>query len=102
MKREETGVSLNGLNADTVTASVYGRMGGQYGNGSLTVSDAWDRAGSKHLLSSSGNYSSSLIVDRQGLIPGRWGDVYGTGLPGDHIQCHRVTGVTGEFKQRDQ
>ncbi|MTD28099.1 TcfC E-set like domain-containing protein [Erwinia sorbitola] len=70
----ESGISFNGVNTDTVMSSVYGRMGGQYGAGSLTISDAWDRKESEHLLSGSGNYSSSLIVDRQGGIFGRWGD----------------------------
>lgn len=68
----ETGISLNGVNTDNVTSSVYGRMGGQYGTGSLTLSDAWDRTTSGHILNSSGNYSSSLILDRQGFVVGRW------------------------------
>ncbi|WP_336983947.1 MULTISPECIES: TcfC E-set like domain-containing protein [unclassified Cedecea] len=70
----ETGVSLNGVNTGTLTASAYGRVGGQYGAGSLTVSDAWDRTSGEHLLNGSGNYSSSLILDRDGLAAGRWGD----------------------------
>lgn len=69
----ETGVSLNGVNMDTLTTSAYGRIGGQYGTGSLTVSDAWDRTGGEHLLNGSGNYSSSLILDQNGLAAGRWG-----------------------------
>lgn len=70
----EAGFSLDGFNTDTITSSAYGRAGGQYGTGSLAVSDVRQRAGSTHLLSSSGNYSSSVIIDRQGVIPGRWGD----------------------------
>lgn len=70
----ERGISLNGVNTDTLTASAYGRMGGQYGTGSLTVSDAWDRTEGEHLLNGSGNYSSSIILDRDGLAAGRWGD----------------------------
>lgn len=70
----ETGVSINGVNTGMLAASAYGRMGGQYGVGSLTVSDAWDRTGGEHLLNGSGNYSSSLILDRDGLAAGRWGD----------------------------
>jgi hypothetical protein len=70
----ETGISLNGVNTDTLISSAYGRMGGQYGTGSLTVSDAWDRRKGEHLLNGSGNYSSSIILDRDGLAAGRWGD----------------------------
>lgn len=70
----ETGVSLNGVNTDMLTSSAYGRMGGQYGTGSLTVSDSWNRRRGEHLLNGSGNYSSSIILDRDGLAAGRWGD----------------------------
>ncbi|MHA7845105.1 TcfC E-set like domain-containing protein [Serratia sp. D1N4] len=70
----ELGASLYGVNAQTATASAYARMGGQYGNGMLTVSDAYDRTENHHRLSSSGNYGSSLVVDRTGLLWGRWGD----------------------------
>ena len=70
----ELGASLYGVNTDTVTSSAYGRTGGQYGNGALTVSDAWSKSDGTHRLNSSGNYSSSLVVDRGGLLWGRWGD----------------------------
>lgn len=71
----EMGASLYGINSDTVTSSVYGRAGGQYGSGAVTISDAWERtAKGRHTLSSSGNYSSSLIVDRTNVLLGRWGD----------------------------
>lgn len=70
----ELGASLYGINAQTATASAYGRMGGQYGNAMLTVSDAYDRAENRHAVSSSGNYGSSLVIDRTGLLWGRWGD----------------------------
>lgn len=70
----ELGASLYGVNSDTVTSSAYGRVGGQYGNGALAVSDAWQKSDNVHTLSSSGNYSSSLVIDRSGLLWGRWGD----------------------------
>ncbi|WP_261808278.1 TcfC E-set like domain-containing protein [Serratia ureilytica] len=70
----ELGASLYGVNSDTVTSSAYGRAGGQYGSGTLTVSDAWKKSDNTHTLSSSGNYSSSLVIDRNGLLWGRWGD----------------------------
>jgi len=77
----QTGISLNGVNTNTLTTSAYGRLGGQYGTGSLNISDTWDRKNSSHLISSSGNYSSSLILDRDGMAVGRWGD----GMPSSAI-----------------
>lgn len=70
----EYGLNASGINSDSVNASAYTRQGGRYGNGSLTVSDAWDRQDSKHTLSSSGSYSSTLALSRSGLWFGRWSD----------------------------
>ena len=70
----EVGASLYGINARTATASAWGRAGGQYGNGTLTLSDSWDSLDSRSMLSSSGSYSSSLVADSQGVLWGRWGD----------------------------
>lgn len=70
----ETGISLNGVNSGMLTTSAYGRVGGQYGTASLTINDAWDRKRGEHLLNGSGNYSSSIILDQNGLAVGRWGD----------------------------
>lgn len=70
----ELGASLYGVNSQTATASAYSRVGGQFGNGSITVSDSYDSTQGHHALSSSGSYSSSLVVDRSGLALGRWGD----------------------------
>ncbi|MCG0456125.1 TcfC E-set like domain-containing protein [Enterobacter cloacae complex sp. ECC445] len=70
----EFGLNASGINSDSVNASAYTRQGGRYGNGSLTVSDAWDRQDSRHTLSSSGNYSSTLALSRSGLWLGRWSD----------------------------
>jgi Mat/Ecp fimbriae outer membrane usher protein len=72
--QNELGASLYGVNTDTVMSSAYWRADGQYGNGALTVSDAWEKQGNTHTLSSSGNYSSSLAVDRGSPLWGRWGD----------------------------
>ncbi len=67
------GVALSGINTDTVNGSVTGSTGGQYGDGTLTLSDAWDRSGSRrHTFGSSGTYNSSLVVDRSGVALGRW------------------------------
>ncbi len=70
----EVGASLSGINTDTLSSSLYGRVGGQYGNGMLVVSDTWDKIGKENLLSASGNYNSSLIIDKKGAAFGRWGD----------------------------
>jgi hypothetical protein len=70
----EYGLSASGINSDSLNTSAYTRQGGRYGNGSLTVSDAWDRQDQRHTLSSSGNYSSTLALSRSGLWLGRWSD----------------------------
>jgi outer membrane usher protein FimD/PapC len=72
--QNELGASIYGVNSQTLNASTYARASGQYGNGSLTVSDAYDQADNRHRVSGSGSYSSSLLVDRTGLYWGRWGD----------------------------
>ncbi|SAG82448.1 Alpha-fimbriae usher protein [Enterobacter hormaechei] len=67
------GVALSGINTDTVNGSVTGSTGGQYGDGTLTISDTWDRSGSRrHTFGSSGAYTSSLVADRSGVALGRW------------------------------
>lgn len=71
--RNEIGGSVYGLNTDNVSSTLYGRTDGQYGSGSLTLSDAWLQRTHQHALSTSGNYSSSLVIDRAGLSLGRWG-----------------------------
>ena len=70
----EYGLSASGINSDSLNTSAYTRQGGRYGNGSLTVSDAWDRQDRRHTLSTSGNYSSTLALSRSGLWLGRWSD----------------------------
>ncbi|WP_273855299.1 TcfC E-set like domain-containing protein [Serratia liquefaciens] len=70
----ELGTSLNGIDSQTLNASAWGRVGGQYGSGSLNLNDAYDNHKNQHTFSSSGNYSSSLAVAREGIFWGRWGD----------------------------
>lgn len=72
--QNELGASVYGINSKALTASSYTRASGQYGNGSLAISDAYEKATNRHVLSSSGSYSSSLLADRTGLYWGRWGD----------------------------
>lgn len=75
--QQEIGVNLNGNQENTLNASVYGKAGGEYGNGSLAVSSA-SSGSSGQRFSSSGSYNSSLAVARSGLYWGKWGN----GLPG--------------------
>lgn len=70
----ELGAAVSGINTDSSTLSAYARSGGQLGNGSLTVSDAWNRDYGGHSLSASGNYSSSVALGQGGFYWGRWGD----------------------------
>lgn len=70
----EFGLNASGINSDSLNTSAYTRQGGRFGNGALTVSDAWDRNSRNHTLSTSGNYNSTLALSRHGLWFGRWGD----------------------------
>ncbi len=90
--QNELGASIYGVNSQNLTASTYARASGQYGNGSLAVSDAYNQAENRHRVSSSGSYSSSLLVDRTGLYWGRWGD----GRPASAI----TVGVEGGEENR--
>lgn len=90
--QNELGASIYGVNTQTLNASTYVRGSGLYGNGSLTISDAYDKAENRHTLSSSGSYSSSMLVDRTGFYWGRWGD----GRPASAI----TVGVDGVEENR--
>ncbi len=86
----ETGASVSGVNTDTISALAYRRFGSQYGRGSLTLSDAYDRNDGRHALSVSGSYNSSVAIDQDGFFWGRWGDgtpssavTFGIGDEGD-------------------
>ncbi len=77
----ELGASVSGVNTRDVSTQAFGRYGGQYGRSSLTLSDAWDRQYGQHTFSASGNYTSSLVIDRNGFYWGRWGD----GMPSSAV-----------------
>lgn len=72
--QNELGASIYGVNSQTLTASTHARASGQYGNGSFAINDAYAKQTNRHVLSTSGSYSSSLLVDRSGFNWGRWGD----------------------------
>jgi hypothetical protein len=90
--QNELGAALYGANSQTLTAATFARASGQYGNGSLAITDAYDKAENRHTVSSSGSYSSSLLADRSGLYWGRWGD----GRPASAI----TVGVDDEEESR--
>lgn len=46
---KELGVTVGGLNTDTINSAVNGRWDGQYGNVYATVSDSYDRQNHDHL-----------------------------------------------------
>lgn len=70
----ELTVSLNGLNTRNVSALEVASYGGQYGRGTLTLSQTGGEQNTGHALSASGGYNSSFIVDRDGFAWGQWGD----------------------------
>lgn len=70
----QAGATLSGMNTQNISASTWARAGGQYGDGSLYLNDAYDKTNNEHVVSSSGNYSSSFLLSRKGLAFGRWGN----------------------------
>lgn len=67
---KELTLEAGGINTDTLDASISGRLEGQYGNLSSTLSDSYDQQMDKHTSAFSGTWSSSLAVSREGLY---WG-----------------------------
>lgn len=51
---KELGVTVGGLNTDTINSAVNGRWDGQYGNVYATVSDSYDRKNHDHLSAFTG------------------------------------------------
>ncbi|ARA37710.1 fimbrial protein [Escherichia coli] len=70
---KELGVTVGGLNTDTINSAVNGRWDGQYGNVYATVSDSYDRKNHDHLSAFTGTYSSTLAVSRYGVNLGASG-----------------------------
>lgn len=70
----ESGASITGVNTDNINALIYKRIGGQYGKGSLNLSDSYDHRNKEHSPGISGSYSSSVAIDQYGFYWGRWGD----------------------------
>ncbi|UYK96294.1 TcfC E-set like domain-containing protein [Pantoea stewartii] len=70
----QAGVMLSGMNTQNISASTWAETGGQFGEGSLYLNDSYDKVGNEHVLSTSGNYSSSFMLSRKGFSYGRWGN----------------------------
>lgn len=70
---KELGVTVGGLNTDTINSAVNGRWDGQYGNVYATVSDSYDRKNHDHLSAFTGTYSSTLAVSCYGVNLGASG-----------------------------
>lgn len=73
----EVGASINGINTGSIDTLIYKQAGGQYGRGTLTLSDSYNASESSHTPSVSANYNSAVAIDRDGLFWGRWAN----GLP---------------------
>lgn len=73
----EFGVALGGTNSDYVNGSVHGKMDGQFGETSVTVSDSYDNQENKHNTSVSGTWNSSFAIAHSGMY---WGPG-GNGMP---------------------
>lgn len=74
VNHKEVGVSLNGVNTDTLDSGVNGRIDGLYGNMSAYLSDSYDRQNKEHSTAFTGSYSSTLAVSRHGIQLGRAGN----------------------------
>ncbi|MGB7802318.1 TcfC E-set like domain-containing protein [Buttiauxella sp.] len=74
----QLGVSVGGNNSTNMNADVHGRLNGQYGDASVTLSDSYDRTQQTHQAALSGSYSSSMAASRSGFF---WGPS-GTSAPG--------------------
>lgn len=70
---KELGVTVGGLNTDTINSAVHGRWDGQYGNLYGTVSNSYDQQNHDNLSAVTGSYSSTLAVSRYGVNLGASG-----------------------------
>jgi len=74
INHKEVGVSLSGINTDTLDSGVNGRIDSLYGNMSANLSDSYDRNDRDHTTAFTGSYSSTLAVSRHGVQIGRSGN----------------------------
>ena len=74
VNHKEFGVSLNGINTDTLDSGMNGRIDGLYGNMSGYLTDSYDRQDREHTTAFTGSYSSTLAISRHGVQLGRAGN----------------------------
>lgn len=74
VNHKEVGVSLGGINTDTLDSGVNGRIDGLYGNLSAYLTDSYDTNDREHNTAFTGSYSSTLAVSRHGIQIGRAGN----------------------------
>ncbi|EAN4330543.1 fimbrial protein [Salmonella enterica] len=74
VNHKEAGISLGGINTDTLDSGVNGRIDGLYGNLSAYLSDSYDTQDHEHSTAFTGSYSSTLAVSRHGVQIGRAGN----------------------------
>ncbi|WP_114192949.1 TcfC E-set like domain-containing protein [Edaphovirga cremea] len=77
----ELELQAGGINTDTVDSAVTGRVDGQYGNLTGTLSDSYDTKDNDHTTAFSGSYNSTVAVSRHGIY---WGG-QGTGDPASGV-----------------
>ncbi|WP_253377843.1 TcfC E-set like domain-containing protein [unidentified bacterial endosymbiont] len=74
VNHKEMGISLGGLNTDTLDSGVNGRIDGLYGNLSANLTDSYATQEHDHNTAFTGSYSSTLAVSRHGVQVGRAGN----------------------------
>lgn len=74
VNHKEVGVSLGGINTDTLDSGINGRIDSLYGNVSAYLTDSYDTQGHEHSTAFTGSYSSTLAVSRHGIQIGRTGN----------------------------
>jgi hypothetical protein len=70
----EIGLDIGGTNADYVNSAVHGRINGEYGDASVTLSDSYDHEQNKHRSAVSGTWNSSFALSQSGMFWGPGGN----------------------------
>lgn len=74
VNHKEVGISLGGINTDTLDSGINGRIDGLYGNMTANLTDSYDRQTRDHSTAFTGSYSSTLAISRHGVQIGRSGN----------------------------
>lgn len=70
---DQVGINLSGLNTQSLNASLFNRFENVYGAGSFTLNKFRDNKNGFSNSNLNGTYSSSVVVDKNGISLGRWG-----------------------------